>query len=104
MEREEMAPKVYLDERTILQDVVGILEDMTSDWDLEFSGGIGPNTHLIADLAFESIDMVQFIVALEEQFMRRDLPVETLLMADGRYVDDLQVAQVVDFLSKHLNR
>jgi acyl carrier protein len=89
---------VHVDRQRILDDVVLILSEMTSDWDLDFSGGIGPQTLLIADLAFESIDVVQLVVALEERFGRRDLPFEQLLMSDGRYVDDLSVAQVVDFL------
>ena len=82
--------------------VVLILEHMTSDWDMDFSGPIGPQTRLIDDLTFESIDMVQFVVALEEHFKRRDLPFEKLLMVDGRYVDDLRVDQVVAFLDQHL--
>ncbi len=87
---------------TILGDMVQILTDMTSDWDLGFSGGVGPDTRLIADLGFESIDVVQLVVAIEERFLQRDLPFEKLLMVDGRYVDDLRVAQVVDFLHEHL--
>lgn len=87
-----------------IPEVTRILEDMTTDWDLDFSGGIGPDTLLIADLAFESIDVVEFVVALEERFGRRDLPFEALLMADGRYVDDLTVAQVAEFLDAHVDR
>ncbi len=90
------------DRKPILKEVIGILEDMTSDWDLEFSGGIGPDTRLIGDLAFESIDMVQLVVAIEERFKRRDLPIEKLLMEDGRYVDDLRVGDVAGFLEEHL--
>jgi acyl carrier protein len=75
---------------------------MTSDWDTGFSGAIGPDTCLVGDLMCESIDIVQFIVALEERFARRDLPIEKLLMTDGRYVDDLRVLEVSDFLYKHL--
>jgi acyl carrier protein len=86
----------------LLQEIIRILEYMTSDWDLGFSGGIKHDTRLIADLAFESIDVVEFVVAIEEQFMQRDLPFEKLLMVDGRYVDDLHVVEVVDFLHEHL--
>ena len=93
-----------VDSKTLLDDVTRILEDMTSDWDLEFSGGIGPETCLIADLAFESIDVVQLVVAIEERFARRDLPFEKLLMADGRYVDDVRVSQIVQFLESNLGR
>jgi len=91
----------YAGQAQILGEVVRILEDITRDWDLEFEGGIGPQTHLIADLAFESIDVVQLVVALEERFGRRDLPFQEVLMAEGRYVDDLTVAQLTEFLHAH---
>lgn len=87
---------------TILQNIIQILEHMTSDWDMEFTGPIGPDTRLIADLAFESIDVVQFIVQLETNFQRKDLPFEKLLMTDGRYREDFTVREVVTFLHGHL--
>jgi acyl carrier protein len=87
----------------ILQDLIHILENMTSDWDMELSEPLGPQTRLIADLGFESIDVVQFIVAIEERFQRRGLPFEELLMTEGRYVDEIRVADTADFLHVHLN-
>lgn len=98
-----MESAVQLDERAILQDIVHILEQMTSDWDTGFAGGIGPDTQLVHDLGCESIDVVQFVVAIEERFKRRNLPIEKLLMVDDRYVDDLRVSDVVGFLHRHLN-
>ncbi len=98
-----METKVRWEKEQILQDVVAILEDMTKDWDTEFSGAIGAETRLIGDLAFESIDVVQFVVAIEEHFKRRDLAFEQLLMEDGRYVSELRVGGAVDFLHQKLN-
>lgn len=92
------------DRETIQQTVIRILKEMTQDWDLEFEGGIGLETRLIGDLAFESIDMVQLMAAIEEAFHRRDLPFERFLMQDGRYVDELTVRATVDFLDQHLGR
>jgi len=89
--------------KSIEREVILVLEQMTSDWDLGYSGGIGPDTLLISDLVFESIDMVQFVVTIEEHFHRRDLPFEKLLMVNGRYIDDLSVSEVVNFLQEHLN-
>lgn len=100
---EETMSQVRFDREAIFQTLIQILKDMTSDWDLEFAGGIKAETCLVADLTLESIDMVQFIVAIQEQFERRDLPFEKLLMADGRYVDDLSVEEVVNFLYENLN-
>ena len=92
------------DREIIFQDLVHILEDMTLDWDMEFDGPIGLDTRLIADLDFESIDVVEFIVAIEERFRRRGLPFEELLMVEGRYVDEIELGKAVDFLFRHLNR
>jgi acyl carrier protein len=86
----------------INKELIEILEDMTSDWDMDLSGPIGLNTKLIEDLEFESIDVVQFIVAIEERFQRRGLPFEEFLMIDGRYVDEIKVEDAVNFLVQHI--
>lgn len=87
----------------LLADVIKILQEMTSDWEMEFSDPIGPGTMIISDLEFESIDVVQFVVQIEEFYQRKDLPFEKLLMRDGRYRDDLSVQEVVDFLQASLS-
>jgi acyl carrier protein len=95
---------VDLTKETILRDVIEILEDLTSDWETEFADKIGPETHLIADLTFESIDVVQLSVAIEEHFGRRRLPFQKLIIKpDGSYVDDLTISELVDFLHNSLN-
>lgn len=93
---------VQYDRAAIERDLVAILTDMTADWDTSYSGGIQGDTRLIEDLGFESIDVVQLVVAIEGQFQRRDLPFEELLMVDGRYVEELQVKSIVDFLARQL--
>jgi len=80
-----------------------ILEAMTEEWDRDPETAIGEGTQLVRDLGFESIDVVQFIVAIEERFRRRGLPYEEFLMIDGRYVDEIILKDVVDFLHRHLN-
>jgi acyl carrier protein len=101
--RHNMQTQLELNREFISDSVLKILERMTSDWDIGYAGGINAGTRLIGDLTFESIDMVQFVVAIEEQFGRRDLPFEKLLMVNGRYVEDLRVTEVIDFLQQHLN-
>ena len=91
-----------LSKELILADVVRILEDLTDDWDIDFSGGIKPETQIISDLQFESIDVVQFIVQLETFYQRKDLPFEKLLMIDERYRDDFTVEEMVNFLHTYL--
>jgi acyl carrier protein len=103
MELEINVSQPGLNHEVILKDLIYILQDITSDWDMEFNGPMGKDTKLIADLAFESIDVVQFIVAIEEHYKRRGLPYEEFLMVDGRYVDEIKVGDVATFLAHYLN-
>ena len=82
--------------------VISVLEEVTSDWDLDLPDGIGASTRLMEDLGFESIDVVQLVVSLEQAFERKSLPFEKLFMKDGDYVPELTVAQVTDFLAHNL--
>jgi acyl carrier protein len=79
--------------------LITLLEDFTQDWDHEFEGGMNRETKLLADLGFESIDIIQLIVAIEEDVSKKKVPFDQLLMKDGRYVDDLSIGQIADFLA-----
>ena len=57
-----MQPASQVYDEAIEVEVIGILKNMTSDWDTGFSGEIQADTRLVADLCCESIDMVQFVV------------------------------------------
>ena len=86
----------------VLKQVIDALRDMTSDWDIEFAGEIDENTLLVGDLAFESIDVVHLIVTLGEVYQEQDLGFEQILIEEGRYVTDLRVSQLADFLHRTL--
>lgn len=76
------------------------LADFIADWGLDVE--ISPQTRLVEDLEFDSIDVIQFVVAMESAFQNRSLGFQNLLMQDGRYVDDLSLAQIEAFLSARL--
>lgn len=95
--------KNHLDKDTILRDLVKILKDMPSDWENGFSDTIGADTRLVVDLALESIQIVQLVIAIEKHFQRQGLPFQTLFLSDGYNVDDIRVADIVEFLYTHLN-
>ncbi len=97
-----MIGNTLLSKDAVLSGVVEVLRDMVADWDLDHSEAIGPNTRLIEDLAFESIDIVQLVVTIEQKFQRKGLPFEKLFMRDGDYVEEISVAEVVDFLYTNL--
>jgi acyl carrier protein len=87
----------------IEQKIISVLNDMTQDWELDSNEGIGPKTGLMNDLEFESIDIVQLAVALEQNFDKKGLPFEQLFMKDGDYVDEIHVSEVIDFMGRNLN-
>jgi len=85
---------------TVNQTVVTVLADFVRDWGLDVD--ITPETTLVGDLNFDSIDVIQLTVALERAFGSRKIGFQDLLMQGGRYVDDLSVAQFQAFLETRL--
>jgi acyl carrier protein len=83
--------------------VIQIIEDMIQDWDLDVEDTVGPHTNLVADLGFSSIDIIHFTVAVEGHFNRPKLGFNELLLVNGKYVDDLSIAQIAAFLDRKLN-
>jgi acyl carrier protein len=82
-------------------DTIEVLHELTQDWDTGFAGEISPSTAIVADLAFESLDVVHLITALEQRYEKSDFPFEEMLMVDDHYVEDLTVAQIARFVCKH---
>jgi len=91
-----------INRQAILEKVIQIVKNMTYDWELDYDGEIDQTTKLIEDLGFASLDIVQFVVAIEEGFQRRDLPFEKLLLKDGRYVDELSIHEIADFIESNV--
>lgn len=76
--------------------LIATLQEFVSDWGV--TSEISINTTLVEDLEFDSIDIIQLIVAIETTFGKRNLGFQDLLIKDGRYVDDLSVSTISDFL------
>ena len=91
-----------VDRNAIETTVIAIANETIADWGLDLPGGVSPKTMLVEDLNFESMDIVQFAVAIERAFERKRIPFEQLFMKDGTYVDDLSIAEVADFLCSQL--
>ena len=92
-----------LNTESIQAKVIAVLQDMIADWELDDINEIDAETKLMEDLAFESLDVVQFVVSLEKEFEQRNLPFQNLFMHDGDYVDEINVKEVVEFLNKNLS-
>ena len=80
--------------------VIQTLEAFIQDWGLDAE--ITPATTIVEDLEFDSIDVIQFTVELDKAFGNRKIGFQELLMKDGRYVDDLSVAEFSAFLQGKL--
>lgn len=91
---------MQLTETQIQSDIIEILKDMTQEWDLDVDK-IGPDTKLVEDLSFASVDIIHLVVSIEEHFKQK-LGFNELLMSDGRYVDDLSINEVTNFVSRKL--
>jgi acyl carrier protein len=82
---------------TVQGTVIAVVEDLIQDWGLELSEPVNPATQLVAHLEFASVDIIQLCVALEQCFERK-LGFQDLLMRDGSYVGDLNLAQFAKFI------
>jgi acyl carrier protein len=87
---------------TALGEVVAVAEHIVSDWDLDLPAPLGPATRLVADLDFDSIDLVCLFVTLEQHHDGVAFGFDTLVMVDGEYVDDLTLAQIADHVAARL--
>lgn len=95
------AGNIHMQRDDVEAAVLNVLRKMVQDWDLDQP--LEPRSLIVANLGFESIDLIQLVVALEQHFGNRRLGFNDLLMKDGRYVDDLSVRQIADFVAQRLN-
>lgn len=80
-----------------------LLEEFASDWGLD-DARITAETWLKVDLGFESADLMQLFSALREEYPGLPLPFQDLVLRNGRFVPDLQVAEIIAFVSDALER
>jgi len=78
-----------------------ILEEMIDDLELDYDGELGPETLLIADLGFASVDFIHLIVEIETRFGKK-MGFHDLIMPDGKYIDDLALAPLAEFIQRRL--
>lgn len=82
--------------------VIATLENLMQDWEVEEP--IREGTLVVADLGFESIDLIQMVGALERAFRLHGVSLVDMLVADGRYVDDLSVGQIADGIAVRIGQ
>jgi len=82
--------------------IIEILLEMVGELDLDFEDPMSGETRLIADLGFASVDFIHLIVEIETRFDRK-MGFHDLIMPNGRYVDDLPISELVDFVGERLS-
>jgi len=86
---------------SIFDTLLGMLNQMLGDW--EYSGEITPETFLVSDLGFESLDIVVLGETIQKHY-QRTLPFAQFLAEIGqREIRDIRVGEFVEFVHQHLN-
>ena len=96
------AAQNLLERSAVLATVIMTLGELIQDLDIEEP--IGPDTRVVADLGFESIDLIQMVAALEQAFRPRRISLVDMLVVDGRYRDDLRVTDIAEAIQMRINR
>ena len=88
----------------ILRRLIATVSGMIQDWERDVSAPITGTTLLIADLGYQSLDIVVLTADMSRQLNRRDLPFERLLLVDGRPVSDLSLDTMAGFLWEQVDK
>jgi acyl carrier protein len=86
----------------IHESIADIVRGMTKGWDLD-ADQLGPETRLVSDLGFSSVDIIHLMASTEMRFNRK-LPYDEIVMRDGRYVDDLSLRELIEFVGLNFDR
>lgn len=85
----------------IQESIASILREMTKGWDIE-AEQLGPETQVVSDLGFSSLDIIHLMASMEMRFNRK-LPYDEIIMQDGHYVDDLSLRELVEFVGRNFD-
>ena len=77
--------------------VTAVLEEQGAE-----AGELTPATMLNADLGLSSVEAIHLVIMLEDR-VGVPLNFEKLAVRDGEYVDDLALAELLDFTVASLN-
>ena len=84
----------------ILEYVLKMIQELSQDWD--YSSAITPDSLLFTELGLESLDVVVLGTAIQEHYQFQ-MPFAEFLAELGRERRDVSIAELVNFVDKHLN-
>jgi len=85
----------------ICSNLISLAARMTEGWGLE-DVELNEGTRMSEDLCFSSIDLLNFLAAVDVQFQRK-LPYELLLMTGDRYRNELTLSDLAAFVYDHFD-
>lgn len=87
----------------ILLHLMTAVTGMMQDWDRDdATAPLGEHTYLVADLGFQSLDIIMLAGGMSRNLNRTNIPFERLLLVDGRPIKDLSLGMLADFLWEHV--
>ena len=90
------------DRAQITETVIATVTNITQDWNL--SADVRPETRLISELGFTSMDAIDLFAMLDIAFHSK-LPFEQFAVvgANGEYRQEFTVAEVAEFVDTHFD-
>lgn len=85
----------------IQEELISLIELLIEEHGYDLDQPIGPESQLVANLGFSSLDFVQLIVDIEAKLGRK-LGFQALLLKKGSYVKDVSVGELVQFVRGQL--
>lgn len=85
----------------VYNSIASILNKLSEDW--EYSEEIRSDTLFVADLGFESIDLVVLATNIEKLYQKQFPFAQFFLEVGQRKIRDVQVGELADFVFQHLN-
>ena len=84
----------------VLSGILELLDELKGDW--EYTGEVTPETHFIADLGLQSLEIVVLSTMIQHRYGRLPFP-EFFDEIGQRPVDerDVTVAELVGFVCEH---
>ena len=86
----------------VMDDILYLFTQLSDDW--EYSGTFTPETGLMSDLGFESLELVILGVYIQEHY-KQTIPFPEFLADLGeREVPDIFLGDLVGFIHRHLDK
>jgi acyl carrier protein len=82
-----------------------LVAEIVNGWGYDMPDDTRSATRFVADLGFQSVDLVMLMLAIESHWEVSGIPFERLLLVDGsRYLDELSIGDLSQFLEDELGR